>query len=155
MSKKPTEKDKRKRIKGVLIRPKQQLLLGLVFMGISTMSMIVLFLLMIVSFNQTVGRLVERNQISPHVGFLLQDSVTLPMGIASLLSLFTMIFFAWWYIRISHRFFGPLVPIQRHIENLKIGRYQSRVRLRQTDELGELRDSLNDLAAALEERHSK
>ena len=55
-------------------------------------------------------------------------------------------------VRLSNRIYGPLVPMLRHIQNLKQGIYSSRVVLRQNDELIELRDALNELAAALEAR---
>ena len=53
-------------------------------------------------------------------------------------------------IIVSHRTFGPWVPLLRHIENLKARRFDSRVTLRKGDHLRALADKLNELAASLE-----
>ena len=54
---------------------------------------------------------------------------------------------------LSHRLFGPLISIKRHIASLREGQYSARLQLRENDDLAEIKDSLNDLAAALEQRH--
>lgn len=55
----------------------------------------------------------------------------------------------------THRFFGPLVPIIAHIERLKQGQFDSRVNLRPKDELHELSLSLNELAEELEKKYAR
>lgn len=58
-------------------------------------------------------------------------------------------------LRITHRFLGPQVPMQRHIQSLIAGDYDSAIRLRKGDELQELASSLNELAEALQKRHGE
>lgn len=58
--------------------------------------------------------------------------------------------FLWLYY--SHKTFGPLVPIQRFIQELKSGEYQKRVVLRKNDQLQHLATELNALAENLEEK---
>lgn len=56
-------------------------------------------------------------------------------------------------LRITHRFLGPQVPMQRHVRALIDGDYGSQCHLRKGDELQELSESLNELAEALQRRH--
>lgn len=56
------------------------------------------------------------------------------------------------WLRLSHRIFGPLVPISRHIVELQNGNYSSRVQLRKDDFMVELKDELNLLAEKLEKK---
>lgn len=56
-------------------------------------------------------------------------------------------------IVLSHKLFGPLISIKRHIAALREGQYSARLQIRRDDDLGEMRDALNDLAEALENRH--
>lgn len=51
---------------------------------------------------------------------------------------------------ISHRFFGPVVALQKHISALTRGEYDHRTHLRKTDELKELASDLNQLSEQLE-----
>ena len=62
------------------------------------------------------------------------------------------IFHSVWY---SHRIFGPLIPLDRFIEELKAGRYHARLKYREKDELREVMHMMNDLATKLEERHGR
>lgn len=56
-------------------------------------------------------------------------------------------------LRLTHRFLGPQVPMQRHIRALIDANYRSSCNLRKGDELQELAASLNELATTLEQRH--
>lgn len=150
-SKKQT--DKRQGLKGILIKPKQQLTFAALFIGGSLLTLTALIGLMVIAFNHTLQTLVDRNQLTAHVGFLLKDTMISPFAISILFGTFLGFGFAWWGIRLSHRIYGPLIPIQRHIEKLKAGEYSARMQLRKTDELTEIRDALNDLAETLERKY--
>ncbi len=106
-------------------------------------------------FNRTLITLTENHQVDLEVGYLIRDTMIYPFFLfllgAFALGLFCIIL----GIRLSNRLYGPLIPLQRHIRNLIEGHYGSRVVLRRNDELTELRDSLNELAAVLEARHPK
>jgi signal transduction histidine kinase len=55
--------------------------------------------------------------------------------------------------KLTHRYYGPLVSIERFVDDMTQGRYGQRVKIRQKDELQRLTDKLNDMASALEKRH--
>ena len=55
-------------------------------------------------------------------------------------------------ILFSHRIFGPMVPILRHIRMLSSGDYSQRIRIRKGDEFGEIVDALNELTEKLAKR---
>ncbi len=56
-------------------------------------------------------------------------------------------------IFLTHRFFGPMVPIARHVDELSKGNFSNRLRLRKKDEMHELGEKLNQLAAELEKNY--
>lgn len=56
-------------------------------------------------------------------------------------------------LMVSHRFKGPVVPLARHLKELRDGLYGNRVALRPGDELFELQDAQNALAEELERKH--
>lgn len=139
----------------MLVRPQKQLKFALMFTGGALLSLTALVALTAIVFNHTLKALSDAQQIETDIGFLLRDTMMFPF--------FTMVggvfaiglFVIYLGIKISNRIYGPLVPLLRHIDNLKKGVYSSRVTLRRHDELSEIRDALNDLAANLEARNQK
>ena len=63
-----------------------------------------------------------------------------------MLLLFLMVFI------LTHRYYGPLVSIDRFLRELKKGNYQARISLRKRDELQSLVRELNSLAESLEQK---
>lgn len=57
-------------------------------------------------------------------------------------------------LTMTARIFGPLVPIRRLIAQYAQGDYKARAHLRKDDEFQDLVQDLNELGAALEERHA-
>ncbi len=55
-------------------------------------------------------------------------------------------------ILLGHHYYGPVVPIVRTLQELAAGSTESRVHLRPDDELREIMDAVNQLAASLEEK---
>lgn len=54
---------------------------------------------------------------------------------------------------ITHRFYGPLVPIRRFIASVRDGDYSARLSLRTADEFHDLAEELNEMVKTLEARH--
>ena len=55
--------------------------------------------------------------------------------------------------RLTHRYYGPLVSIERFVDHVTKGEYSERVTIRNKDELQRLAGKLNVMAAKLEARH--
>jgi methyl-accepting chemotaxis protein len=56
-------------------------------------------------------------------------------------------------IRRTHRMYGPMISINRFIEELKRGNYSARLKTRENDDFQDLVARLNGLAEALHARH--
>ena len=59
----------------------------------------------------------------------------------------------WVIFRSTHKYYGPLVSIERFVKQMKAGNYSQRVSIRKGDELGRLVESLNEMATCLQKRH--
>lgn len=57
--------------------------------------------------------------------------------------------------RLTHRYYGPLVSIEKFVDQVTDGDYHSRVQLRKKDELQRLASKLNRMADSLEQRHGQ
>lgn len=82
----------------------------------------------------------------------LQSTVTM-IGVFGL-ALIALTSLAHWLL-LSHRIFGPTIPIRRHVQKLAEGDYSTRLKLRGGDEFQELVSDLNHLAETLESRKSQ
>ena len=140
---------------GLLVRPQKQLRFALLFMGGALLSIAALVALTAIIFNHTLKNLSDTQKLELDIGFLLRDTMMFPFFILIMGAFLIGSFAIFLGVRISNRIYGPLIPLLRHIQNLKEGIYSSRVILRRNDELTELRDALNELAATLEARNSK
>lgn len=72
--------------------------------------------------------------------------------IGGLFTLFSMALLAVIF-RVTHRYHGPLVSIERFAVNMSKGQYYRRVQIRKKDELKSLVDKLNQMAETLEIKH--
>lgn len=125
---------------------------ALMFTGGALLLITGLVALTALVFNHTLKRLTDAQQIQTDIGTVLRDTMFYPFFILTLGAFLIGLFCIYMGVKLTNRIYGPLVPILRHVQNLKQGVYSSRVVLRQNDELTELRDALNELAANLEAR---
>ena len=72
--------------------------------------------------------------------------------VAALFLLFMLITMAMVF-KLTHRYYGPLVSIEKFVDQVAEGDYSSRVALRKKDELQRLATKLNTMAENLEQRH--
>ena len=69
-----------------------------------------------------------------------------------LFSLFILIVMAVVF-RITHRYYGPLISIERFVDKVADGDYSHRISIRRSDEMARLVGKLNAMATQLEQRH--
>jgi signal transduction histidine kinase len=123
----------RQTVVGFIVRPKQQARIAMVFTAGTWVMHLVLMAILV-----------------PKAGQLDSFEISLYLVLSALcLTVFAIVT----GVILSHRLYGPLVSIKRHIAHLREGDYSARLQLRSSDDMSEMRDSLNDLAAALESRH--
>jgi len=61
----------------------------------------------------------------------------------------------WFGTRLSHRIVGPMIQIQRILENALKGKYDSRIQLRSNDYMHEIAEGLNLLLEKLDSKEPK
>lgn len=148
------EKEQRT-VQGYFIRPKQQAKYAMMFMGGAMLSVVALLGLLVVSFNHAIARYNAKFQGNAEVGLTISDSFTNSFLLIITFAVIAGVLSIYWGIRVSHRIYGPLIPLRRHIDKLIEGDYSARVRLRKSDDMVELCDAMNELAEALEKRHGR
>jgi methyl-accepting chemotaxis protein len=143
----------RRTLRGMLIKPREQIKYSFMFMG-GGMLILTLFIgVVIYSLNRTMLSLEAAYGLDAEISQVIRSAFTSTLTVALLLSAVLAGFAFLLGIQMSHRIYGPLVPLQRQIGEIKKGNYAARVKLRKHDELVELQDSLNDLAESLGAQH--
>ena len=146
----PNSGGKNKRtINGLFVRPKRQLsyTLAILSSGIFLMAMLTGF------FVYKVTLIVEGlKNIAPATAMELLSSFDPIIDGMILCQILMWAFCIMVGVLVTHRIFGPVVPIVRHIKNLAEGDYSSRIHLRSGDSMNEIADALNELAETLSKK---
>lgn len=148
----------RRKKKSVLIEPFKQIKFGLYVFGVSVAFILASGFLFVRAFRDQYEHVMGLfNVVDENMQWALVTNdvfVTnaIRIGVlfaAYLIILFTVVF------RLTHRYYGPLVSIERFVEEIKRGNYGQRVRIRERDELHQLVENLNMMADSLERRHGR
>ena len=137
---KKADEEARFQRKTVLVKRSLQLkYIGMVFLSVLVASMIVggdvyysLMRVMLTECPSVTDRVVQFNTV-------LLVKIALYLGLMLLISLY-----------VSHRFAGPIYRFEKSCQSLSTGDLTHRVSLRTGDELMELQEEFNDMAAALQ-----
>ena len=137
-------------VKGMLVNSKSQLAYALGFVAISFVGMISTVGILIQSLHSSLSILIDSGRLDADSAQLIQTSIYI--GIAGMVvsALGLIIYASWVGFRLSHRVYGPVVPIVRQIKQINEGNFKNRIHLRKRDELREIADALNELAQTLE-----
>ena len=142
--------------KSTLVEPFKQLKLGIWVLVISSSFVVILCILIGSGLIEQYQQVVEIFKVvNPDTKWeLIQNEIVttnaIKIGvavIAYMVILFSVVF------SLTHRFYGPLVSIQRFVAAIIDGDYQSRISVRKKDELQSIALKLNEMAAVLEKRH--
>lgn len=148
------EVDRRKNLaKGLVVRPREQFRYAFLIIGTSVIVQAGIVLLFMHAIQIQLGEIFSAYRISPEAGAVIIHSIVYLLVITFVASLGCALLAMAAGLKLSHRIFGPLVPINRQIEALVAGNYAARITLRDKDDLNEIRDGLNLLATTLEKRH--
>ncbi len=139
-------------LSNILVEPKGQLRYAFMLFGAGILMMITIVTYLLLSFNKTIEALHALYQVDgaviDHLQMSLYSTLVMVIIFGVVLAAVTISI----GIALSHRIFGPIIPLKRHVEALIAGQYESRVQLRKKDEFQDLATELNRLAAALEHK---
>jgi signal transduction histidine kinase len=134
------------------IRPKTQLFLCLI-LSIGFLILAGLMPFVMNSFGAYMETLQGTNQIDTQTVILVTSKLYPYLKIAAGISGVFAVLGLFIGLMLSHRIYGPMIPIRNHVSKLINGDYSSRIHLRPSDEFKELASDLNALAERLNQKH--
>jgi HAMP domain-containing protein len=146
----------RRTLRGIFIEPFKQIKLGLYVMGVTLVFVILAGLFYRQAFDAQYAHVMSifgvveealQTQVTNNDIFVQNSRRLAVLFTTFIVVMFTVI------LRSTHRYYGPLVSIERFIHEIRDGNYHKRVSIRKGDELGRLVNSLNEMATELEKRH--
>ena len=155
-----SNKNKRPRksrsLQNLLIDPFKQIHFGLYMIGFGIAFSLIILAVFLMSFvNQYQQVMSIFNVIDPKLQWemilndVFYDSIV-KIGISFfLLAVVGFILI----LRLTHRYYGPLVSIERFVDSLEKGDFKARIKLRKKDELNVLVSKLNTMASSLEKKY--
>lgn len=150
-------KDRKSRtLRTILVEPFAQIKLGLHVLCLSISFVVITGLLVLNAFSEQYSHVMEIFQVvDPNLKLELVTNdiiLTNVYRIAAVLVTFIVVLFAV-VLRITHKYYGPLVAFDRFVQSMIKGDYGRRIILRRSDELQDLAKHLNHMAETLEKRH--
>ena len=122
-------------------------LLSLGFIAVGILVVVIMF-----AVHGHISKLQENFQIDSQTAYALTTGIFVYLRVAVTLCAF---FAASGFVIgavLSHRVYGPMVPIMAHLRRLQAGEYSSRAKIRDGDEFQDLVAALNQLAESLEKK---
>ncbi len=152
-----TKKPKYKRnLKNTLIEPFKQIKFGLYVLGLSVAFVGVTGFMFVEAFTEQYQHVMGIFKVvDPNLKWeLVTNDVfrTNAIRIGILFAVFIGAMLAMIF-RLTHRYYGPLVSIERFVEQFSAGDYRKRCKIREKDELHGLVLKLNMMAEKIEQRH--
>ncbi len=146
----------KRNVKSTLIEPFSQIKFGIYVIGASIAFVIIVGFMFVYTFYQQYQHLMgifnitdAKDQLELVTNDIFYHNAIKigVMLIGYIVGMFVLVF------KLTHRYYGPLVSIERFIEEMTKGKYAFRVKIRQKDELQRLANRLNEMADALQKRH--
>jgi HAMP domain-containing protein len=152
-----TQKDRpRRNLKSTIIEPFKQIKFGLYVIGISVAFVGICAFMFVAAFTEQYQHVMGIfNVVDPNLKWeLVTNDVfytnAIRIGVmfaAFIVTLFAVVF------RLTHRYYGPLVSIERFVDQFAAGDYKKRCKIREKDEMHTLVAKLNHMAEQIERRH--
>jgi HAMP domain-containing protein len=143
-------------VRSTLIEPFSQIKFGIYVIGASLAFVVLIAAMFVYAFYQQYQHLMgifnitdARDQLQLVTNDIFYSNA-IKIGLMLFLYMAGMFFLVF---KLTHRYYGPLVSIERFIDEIAKGKYKNRVKIRQRDELQRLANRLNEMATALEKRH--
>lgn len=146
----------KRNLKSTLIEPFKQIKFGVYVIGLSILFVIFTAIMFLYAFYQQYQHLMgifNITDMKTQMELVTNDIFYANVIRISLVFVFFIVVMFIYVFRMTHRYYGPLVSIERFVDEISAGQYAKRVKIRQGDELQRLCDKLNDMAASLERRH--
>jgi HAMP domain-containing protein len=139
-----------------VIEPFKQVKFGLYVIGISVAFVVVSAMMFVAAFTDQYQHVMDIfNVVDPSLKWELVTNdifFTNAVRIGVMFAVYITLLFAVVF-RLTHRYYGPLVSIERFLDQFTAGHYHLRAKIRDKDELHDLVAKLNHMAEELERRH--
>ena len=134
-----------------LIDPQHQLSFAFYLIGGGVTALMLICLFLLIRLENNIQAVLISGQVPTDVSEALLDHVGRAELNVTAISLILMIASVFMGIRLSHRIYGPMVQIRKHVTNLIRGDFTSRIHLRDHDHFVELSEDLNQLAEKMQQ----
>ena len=146
----------RRNLSSLIIEPFKQVKFGLYVIGISVAFVVLCAAMFVAAFTDQYQHVMDIfNVVDPSLKWELVTNDIFyanAMRIGLMFMLYITVLFVVVF-RLTHRYYGPLVSIERFLDQFAAGHYHLRAKIRDKDELHDLVAKLNHVAEELERRH--
>lgn len=145
---------KARSLRNFFIEPFAQVRMGAYILSVSLLFIVLITLLVAKAFLAQYEVLLQVDQTAGWEKLLEETFNRGSTELAVVLILYIAVLFTM-VVRMTHRVYGPVVSINRFLDQMIQGQYDKRCTVRKDDDLKQLVHKLNELAAVLQQKHGK
>ena len=143
-------------LRTILIEPFKQIKLGVYVIALTSTFIFLMGLLFVNAFSEQYQHVMEIFQVvDPKFKWQLVTNDIFKTNVVRMVVLLVVFVISLLLVifRVTHKYYGPLVSIERFVDSIANGDYSQRLVLRRGDELQVVAKKLNQMAENLESRH--
>lgn len=140
------KKGRRGGVRSMLVEPYLQVKLGLMFILVNLFFSVLIFGVMIWFVSDVFGAMSTYFELTGQDAGLVTQKLRMPLMIIGLLVLFFVATTLRVAVSYTHKIYGPLISINRFLDEVLEGKKPHRLKLREGDQLQDLASKLNLLA---------
>lgn len=139
------KKGRRGGVKSMLVEPYIQVKLGLMFIVVNLIFSVLIFGVVVWYVSDVFGALTTYFQLTGQESNIAQTKLQMPLIVITVLVLLFVATTFYIAVNYTHKIYGPMVQINRFLDDLLEGKRPGLLALREGDQLQELATKLNQL----------
>lgn len=135
----------------LIVEPYKQIKIGLIFLLLNFVFSVVILAIFgyyVYDIYTTVNAYFE---LSQQEGFDVWQKFQTPILVGSLLLIFFILVTLWVSIKYTHQIYGPMISVNRYLDDIASGNNPAPLKLRERDQLGGMVEKLNKAVAKLKQ----
>lgn len=132
-----------------IVEPYKQVKIGLIFLLLNFVFSILILSIFSYYVNEIYTNINAHYELTQQEGLVMWDKFQTPLIVGGLLLVVFIAVTLWVSIKYTHQIYGPMISVNRYLDEIIDGKNPSPLKLREKDQLGGMVEKLNNAVVKL------